>query len=205
MYRSPIKAFGFARNAIARMNIRKYLDIYQVFFDVLSKIVFVFRVSTSEFIPAVLHFIVTDKEAASVRDVEFSQNIVNPISLKQMIKKKYGRVVELRKDIEWFAHHLQTKTAISKPINSKVAVKAVKWIISQFHEELKTLHLCSECYRNTYTMPDDNFMMPCSELHILLWTSSEGWGSWPATFMKFDIEEDKVHTFRIKTISYIFL
>lgn len=151
-------------------------------------------------IPAILHSISIEKEAGSVSDIEFSQNIVNSISLKQMVKKKYGSVVELREDIEWFAHHLQTKTAIPKPINSKVAIKAAKWIMSQFHEELKTLLLCSECYQNAYIMPDESFMIPCSEPHLLLWTTSEGWGSWPAKLMKYDSEEDKVQTFRMNTI-----
>ncbi|XP_055308092.1 zinc finger MYND domain-containing protein 11-like [Sitodiplosis mosellana] len=125
-----------------------------------------------------------------ITGIEFPENIVNSINMKQIAEKDYKSVVDLRNDIEWFAHHIRSKVANSKPSVQKQIVNAAKWLVSQFYQELNNLLLCNECYENAYKSPDVSATMPCTPPHLLLWTQAEGWGCWPAKMLKCNIDED---------------
>lgn len=127
-----------------------------------------------------------------IKDVTFTNNdgLCNPIDLKKIGEKTYKSFVDLRSDIGWFAHNMRVIYSNMNNKTSKNIIRAANKIVEAINQEIMNLLLCSECYERAYNEPDNSFLIPCKEPHILLWVDCSNYGFWPAKLMKYNDENE---------------
>lgn len=92
--------------------------------------------------------------------------------------KCYESVSELEADMKWFAHNCRTMF----PRKSEVQ-NAAKQLVSFVKEEIQSILICAECYKNADDYEENSFVLPCENPHILIWAKAEGFIYWPAKAM----------------------
>lgn len=114
--------------------------------------------------------------------------IINQINLAEIKEKarEYKDFSEFREDILWLVHNVD----IMHCNNNKI-MDASKGIVKYVDEEIASIYKCSECYSNAHKNPDNSFVIPCKQIHPVVWAKSEGFAYWPAKAMLY--EQNFVH------------
>ncbi|XP_055309503.1 MYND-type zinc finger-containing chromatin reader ZMYND8-like [Sitodiplosis mosellana] len=138
-----------------------------------------------ELIPSVIHFLLSHEEIAPLKNIVFknSNDTVKYIGLNEIEKKNYDSFLQLKNDVEWFAHHLKTKHFTPK-MNKGESARAADMIVGYLNQEISNLLMCPECYENCYRNPDDSITIPCTKYrHLVIWADIKEYGCWPAKVM----------------------
>ncbi|XP_055312550.1 uncharacterized protein LOC129574495 [Sitodiplosis mosellana] len=126
-------------------------------------------------------------------DVEYGNKrgpVCNPLDLTRVGEKteyaEYTCIEDFWSDIKWIVHNTKVHRS-----GDKYAIEGLKWLTKFTKNEIYTIRLCHECYRNANQNPKDWFTKPCAKPHILVWVQQKGYPYYPAKLMA--VNNDK-HT-----------
>lgn len=126
-----------------------------------------------------------------MKDIHFLRTngkIINKVDFSQVMEKAsgYQNFSKLREDISWFHHNCSVLHA-----NDSKILEASKEFVKFIDEEITSIISCTECFSNDVKKPGAAYVTPCSQVHSVIWSKSEGFGFWPAKVLL--CKNDMVH------------
>lgn len=124
----------------------------------------------------ILIYLLQLKPLKELTFVRTNGKIINPIDLIQMKKKasSYKKFSELRGDISWYIHNCQIIHGGSQSI-----MNASRELFTFVEDEITSIIECPDCYAN------ESFILPCKQIHPIVWAQSNGFEYWPAKAISF--------------------
>lgn len=77
-------------------------------------------------------------------------------------------------------------------LGDAAAVEALKWLLKFTKNEIYTIRLCHECYRNANLKHDDWFVMPCKQPHLLVYAKQKDYPYWPSKLMAVNMDKNTI-------------
>ncbi|CAG2172980.1 unnamed protein product [Oppiella nova] len=118
---------------------------------------------------------------------EYRNLIVNPMDLSlietNIHNKLYASTNSFLADIKWVYHNcIVFNSGVNQPLISEV-----KNILRVAKQECEEIEICPDCYRNYYTMEEDNyFAAVCRRPHAIVWAKLKGHPYWPAKVVRYN-------------------
>lgn len=120
----------------------------------------------------------TNEKVANAIDLEtIEENIENTT---------YRCWESFEQDIKWIAHNIKSQTP------SEHEKSGINWLVKFTRNELYSIRLCHECYKNANDHPANWFLMVCEERHPVVWAKLDTYPYWPAKLMACNESENMV-------------